>query len=651
MDEKEMLQPEMQAAMLMQQQSVGRIGKEEIQKAAAILQKYKKEKQNLEQRVVDDELWWQLRHWEVMRRNHKDIEPQPEPSSAWLFNAIINKHADAMDNYPEPVVLPRERDDEQSAKVLSAVLPVVMEYNDFESVYAENWDEKLKHGCAVYGVFWDATKENGLGDVDIRRIDLLNIFWEPGIENIQKSKNLFILELQDTEDLEEQYPQYKGKLGTGSITVKEYVHDDTVDTTGKSVVVDWYYKVRTADGRTVLHYAKFCNDCLLYSSENTGEYPDGWYDDGEYPVVFDSLFREKGSPAGFGYVTICRDPQAFIDRLSANIQENAMMSSKVRYFASRSLNVNMEQFKNWNESIVEVDGEISPERLREINVQPPNGAVLNVLNMKIDEMKETAANRDVNSGGSGGGLTAASAIAALQEAGNKVSRDMIGASYRIARQIYTMVINRMRQYYDLPRTFRIMGNDAGLMEYVEMSNAQLGAQEIGTMTDGTPIYRTPVFDLKIKAQRKNPFSRMEQNATAKELYGMGFFNPDRAQEAEGALEMMDFEGIEKVRERVQQGQTLVNMLNQMQQQMQMMQQQMQMMMGGMPTAPMMPQGGAPAAPDAPAKDAAPMGARTGGDKLADSVMASRQPQGSYTQKILNRTKADPDATPEGTAVK
>ncbi len=49
-----------------------------------------------------------------------------EPSSAWLFNAILNKHADAMDNYPEPVVLPRERSDEESAKTLSSILPVVL---------------------------------------------------------------------------------------------------------------------------------------------------------------------------------------------------------------------------------------------------------------------------------------------------------------------------------------------------------------------------------------------------------------------------------------------------------------------------------------------------------------------------------------------
>ena len=145
-----------------------------------------------------------------------------------------------MDNYPEPVVLPRERSDEESAKVLSSVLPVILEYNDYEQTYSDNWWEKLKHGTAAYGVFWNSAKENGLGDVDIREIDLLKLFWEPGVTDIQKSRNLFLAELVDEELLEQQYPEHKGHLGGGAIDIKQYVYDDTVDTSGKSVVVDWY---------------------------------------------------------------------------------------------------------------------------------------------------------------------------------------------------------------------------------------------------------------------------------------------------------------------------------------------------------------------------------------------------------------------------
>ena len=541
------------------------VTKKDVQKAAEILREYKQGKSNLEKRIVDDELWWEQRHWEVIRRDKKRENPSPEPTSGWLFNAILNKHADAMDNYPEPLVLPRERADEQSAKVLSSVLPVVMEYNDFEKTYSENWWEKLKHGTSVYGVMWDPEKENGLGDVSIKGVDLLKIFWEPGITDLQKSRNLFSVELVDNDILEQDYPELIGKLKGNAVEVKEYIYDDAVDNSDKSVVVDWYYKRKSASGKTLLHYVKFVGDTILYASENDQELRDrGFYDHGMYPFVADVLFPEKGTPIGFGYVAICKDPQLYIDKLSSNIMENAMMTTKKRFFVSESTSVNKDEFMDWNNPLVTVSGELDDRRLQEIVTRPLDGVYVNVLQMKIEEMKDTAANRDVNSGGSSGGATAAAAIAALQEAGNKASRDMISASYRAYTEINRFVIELIRQFYDEARSFRITGQN-GEYQFIDVSNDGLADQVVGMDSGGVPMYRHPIFDLKLSAQKKNPFSRMEQNERAKELYAAGFFNPERAQEALNALDMMDFEGVEKVREKVKQGYTLLNICQQLQQ--------------------------------------------------------------------------------------
>lgn len=610
------------------------IGEKEIAEAAKTLTDYKAGKANLERRIVEDEMWWKLRHWDTLRKDKND--PQPRPASAWLFNGILNKHADAMDNFPEPVVLPRERGDEKSAKTLTSILPVVMEYNDFEHTYNMNWWEKLKHGTAVYGVFWDNEKENGLGDIDIRQIDLTKIFWEPGVTDIQDSKNVFIVDLVDEKILEQIYPDLKGKLKGDVINVKEYVYDDAIDTSDKALVVDWYYKVK--DGtKTVLHYAKFVGNQLIYASANEPEYAErGFYDHGMYPVVLDTMFPEKGTPVGFGYVAIQKDPQMYIDKLSANIMEASMMGTKKRFFASTNTGVNINQFKDWNEPIVEVEGELGEERIREIVVQPLPPIYQNVLQMKIEEMKETSGNRDVNSG-SAGGISAASAIAALQEAGNKTSRDMIATSYRAYTDIVKLVIELMRQFYDEARSFRITGEGPGTYDFVDMSNIGLMDQQVGTDTYGNPLYRKPVFDLKIKAQKKNPFSRMEENERAKELYGMGFFNPERAQEALGALEMMDFEGKEKVVEYAQEGQTLLNMVQEMQMQMQ----QMAAMLGQVTGVPMENDpsmgGGSPQAPQsAPTPDAD----KPSSNSVASGIMTAKTPMTSYGQRLAKRSSPD-----------
>ena len=613
------------------------IGKKEIAKATEILSRYKQGKSNLEERIVQDELWWELRHWDAIRRGKKigDGEVKAEPASAWLFNAIINKHADAMDNYPEPVVLPRERDDEQSAEVLSEIVPVIMEHNDYDQTYNDNWWEKLKHGTGAYGIFWNSEKENGLGDIDIREIDLLKIFWEPGITKIQNSRNLFIVELVDTDLLDQQYPHLKGKLKGNAIDVKEYIYDDTVDVSDKSVVVDWYYKIKNAGGRTVLHYVKFVGEELLFASENNPAYAEtGWYEHGLYPVVFDVMFPEKGTPVGFGYIAICKDPQLYIDKLSANILESSMMATKRRFFVANSTAVNEDEFRDWNNPLVHVEGnDLSEARIREINLDPISGHYLNVLQMKIDEMKETAANRDVNSGSSGAGITAASAIAALQEAGNKVSRDMLSASYRAHVEITSMVIELIRQFYDETRSFRIVGADNNY-QFVDYDNSEIKDQVIGYDAEGMEMYRRPVFDLKIKAQKKNPFSRMEQNERAKELYAMGFFAPERAQEALGALEMMDFEGIEKVKEQAREGQTLLNMVQQLSAQVQ----EMSMAISGLTGGIMPPMGAEPSMGDpAPSQQHG----EGGGNKAIDSSMQAQRP---YTQRIVERSKLSMDKT-------
>ena len=592
------LPPEQQAMLLTMSEQQRRtvIGQEDIKKAAETLQKYKAGKANLEKRIVEDELWWELRHWEAVGKKAAQYgqKTPAQPSSAYLFSAILNKHADAMDNFPEPIALPREKSDEECAKMLSSVLPVVLEANNFEKTYDMAWWEKLKHGSPAYGVFWDSSKENGLGDIEVRDIDLLKIFWEPGITDIQKSRNLFIVDLVDEDLLEQQYPEHKGKLKGDTITVSKYNYDDNVDVSEKVLVVDWYYKRRTADGRTVLHYCKFCGDALLYASENEPEYAErGYYWHGKYPVHFDVLFPEKGTPVGFGYVAICRDPQLYIDELMGNILDYARSAANPRWFISEDSGVNEQEYMDVNKKLIHVDGmSLDETKIRQIVMEPLPGIYANIVQMKIEEMKDTAANRDVNSGGAGSGVTSGAAIAALQEAGNKASRDMIGASYRVYTDINDMCVELMRQFYDEKRSFRITGKLPGQYEFIDMDNSGLRDQVMGMDSMGMPLYRTPIFDIKITPQKKNPFSRMEQNQRAMELYAAGFFNPERAQEAQGALEMMDFEGKDKIVEYVQQGQTLMNIVQQLSQQVQQLLTLVPMAQGMMPAmGAQMPQDG------------------------------------------------------------
>ncbi len=515
----------------------GIIGEEDVEKAVRILKKYKESKASLENRIIDNEQWFKLRHWEQLRG-----EKGTDGASAWLFNSVANKHADAMDNFPSVVCLPREASDKRAADVLSQILPVVFERNGFEKLYSDAWWYKLKNGTAVYGIFWNPLKSNGLGDVEIKQVDVLNLFWEPGIKDIQKSKNLFHVELMDNETLLSLYPQLSGKLGASTVEIAKYVYDDTVDTSEKSAVIDRYYKV-VESGVEKLHYMKICNDVLLYASENDPEYSQrGFYDHGKYPFVFDSLFVVEGTPCGFGYIDIMKDAQKQIDLLGNALVKNAVMASNPRYFINSSGAVNEEEFADWNNNFVHVAGSnLGEDSIREIRLSNIPGIFLGILNSKIDELKETSGNRDFSQGGVSSGVTAASAIAALQEAGSKLTRDMVKGGYRAFSELNSIAVELIRQFYDEPRFFRITG-ETGQQEFIAYDNTAIRVKNQGMAFGMEMGSRKPVFDIKVSAEKSSPFSKISRNELALQLYNSGMFNPEMRQQALIAVSMMDFEG-------------------------------------------------------------------------------------------------------------
>ena len=539
------------------------VGEAEVAQAAQTLQRYKAGKAALDRRLVDNELWFRMGHWKNYR--NPMMTGKPQPSSGWLFNSIANKHADAMDNYPEPMVLPRAADDQETAQTLSSVLPVVLEQADYEQVYSDTWWRKLKQGTGVTGIFWDPEKRGGAGDIAIRSVNLLMLYWEPGVEDIQSSPDFFSLSMEDTARLTAQYPQLEGHTA-GVLDVPRYIHEEGLDTGTKSVVVDWYYKRPDQNGRMVLHYCKFCNGVVLYATQNDPRWAQrGLYDHGQYPFVFDPLFVEEDSPAGFGYIDVMKDCQTAIDKMNHAMDENVLLAAKQRYVLSDTAGVNEEELADLGRDIVHVAGRLNEDSFRPLQTAGLQGNSLSYRNSRIEELKEISGNRDMTQGGTTGGVTAASAIAALQEAGSKLSRDMLKSAYRaFAKECY-LILELMRQFYDEQRVFRIVGA-GGETEFLPFSAQALRPQPrqaVGGVELGS---REPIFDIVVNAAKKSTFSRLSQNETAKECYQLGFFDPRNADAALAALEMMDFEGIEKVRQRVRRNGTLAGQLLQLQQQ-------------------------------------------------------------------------------------
>lgn len=532
-------------------QKGAKIGAEDIRKATEILEKYKEGKQILEKKIVENEKWYRLQHFD-----HLNADSKESATSAWMFNSLANKHADALDNYPRPNIRPREATDSDEAKVLSSIVPVLLDMMNFEETYSKAWWYKLKNGVVPYGIFWDSTAHNGIGDIQISKCDILNIFWMPGVTDIQKSPNLFYLDVVKNDALISAYPHLEGKLGGKGLTVSEYVQDDSIDTSDCSIVVEWYYKKKNSRNKTVLHYCKYVNDEILFATENETkpyitvegeEKPSlaevGLYEHGLYPFVFDVLYPEEGTPYGFGFIDICKSPQKYIDKLNQSMLEYARYSSKPRIYQKISGGVNEAEFCNPDVQVVHTNNMSIGETIGEISPPTYNPQLNSLLEFKIQELKETSGNRDVNNGGTSG-TTTASGIAAQIEAGSKLSRDMIKASYRTYREIITMVVELIRQYYSIERSFRIIG-EGGQEEFIRYSNKKLANQKV-TDINGVEYSRKPVFDIDISAEKSSPYARASQNEMMINFFRMGFFNPQMAEQALLCLDGMDFDGKDNI---------------------------------------------------------------------------------------------------------
>lgn len=532
------------------------IGEEQLRQFTAVLKEYQGALKHTKSRIVASENWWKLRNTvEEQKESTIGTDGSFTSKSGWLHNVIVAKHADAMESYPEPNILPREVGDRAEAQKLSSIIPCILEQNHFEQTYSDVMWQKMKTGTGVYKILWDKSKLNGLGDIAIERVNLLNLYWEPGVTDIQASRFFFHPELMDKDLLLQRYPQLQDKLKGNTMVNTKFLYDDTVDTANKATVIEVYYH-KYVNGKKTLQYCKYVEDVVLYATENEQDYAErGLYDHGLYPYVFDALYPIEGSPCGYGYVDVCRSPQTEIDMMKNAFIKSSQVGAIPRFFSRQGCNVNEEEFLNLRNPIIHVAGNVDDTAIRQVDFRPLDGVYVNLMDRTIQELRETSGNTETSTGNVSSGVTAASAIAALQEASGKGSRDSTLTSYRAYSRIVEICIELVRQFYDMPRQFRIIGQ-YGMEQFVSYSNSGIQPQYQGNDFGQDMGYRLPVFDIKVSAQKKNVYTKISQNELAMQFFKMGFFNPQATDQALMCLDLMEFDGKDTVMQKVAQNGTM-----------------------------------------------------------------------------------------------
>lgn len=531
----------------------GNVSKELLSRALDAFRTYKSDKTSLVNRIKDNERFYR----ESYDRFTGNINAQMKCDTPFIFSAIENARSDAVENFPSPNILERSAEGSQIADTLTKIIPAQLEISGFKRVYKDNARNKYKYGTGIYGVFYNDIDRS----IDINAIDILDIYVDMHLSDPQDSQFMFISAAIDNDVLREAYPEFAA-LFTGDTTIETLTDDYQMK--DRSSVLDCYYK--TAEG--AVHMMKLCKNTVIAATEDMPGYENGLYNHGMYPVVFDVLYPVEHCPFGFGMIDIGKSTQIAINKTDDAITENVIVNSKPRYLSKRSGGIDEAEFKDLSKNIVHYEGDT--DALKPIESTPINEFALTHREHKKDELKELLANRDFQQGATSGGVTAASAIEALQQAGEKRSRAIVDDTYDSFETIVYMIIELMRQFYDDKRTFRI-SDEMGQKQFAEFSNAQMYTPKYTISgTQWEPIE----FDIDVVPQRENPYTRETANNTILTLWQSGLLAPQNFDVSKLALKNMNFDGKDK----------LIRDMQELQQQMA--QQQQQMMMAQQQTVPM-----------------------------------------------------------------
>ena len=494
--------------------------------ALSAFRKYESDKASFISRVRDNDKFYR----EFYERNTENLKKEMDCSTPLLFSAIENACATSSENYPSPNIIERDPDGTKTAETLSKLIECELDHIGFKKIYKNNTRNKLKYGTAIYGVFYNDIS----GDIDIKSIDIFDVFVDMHLRDIQDSNFLFISQAVDNDILKRNYPEFSG-LFTGDAKIETIT--ESCDLKDRSIVLDCYYK--KPDGK--LHMMKLCNDTVIYATEDSMGYENGLYNHGLYPVVFDVLYPCEHSPFGFGMIDVGKTTQIQIDKMDNAITKNLMQTSNVRYFSKKNGGIDEKEFLDMSRGIVHYEGNV--DAILPISGTAVNANYITYRESKKDELKELVANRDFQQGDASGGVVSGTAINLLQQSGEKRARSMMDDSYEAYRCIIVMAIELIRQFYNNERVIRST-DEYGKKTFIRFSNDLL--MKSGLDGRGEIEWKPLLFDIDVVAQKENPFTREAQNSTLLALWQQGLFEPQKNQVAQIVLKHMNIDGKDKI---------------------------------------------------------------------------------------------------------
>lgn len=442
----------------------------------------------------------------VAKRGKRTMQLQTLKST---FNNCV---ADQMDNMPEALMLPETKELETVAEDLTDIVRFVMAQNNYESLHRRRVEDCFCTGTAVTQIAWDMEMDNGKGNVAVIRWPIEAFLWDPAADNIQDARAVFKVSWHPMSWYEQHYPEQYASMGSD-----EFVYDDLAVPESqtenrpadedKALLIEYWYRLYDAENRRyTINVAYLAGSILLEHHKDV-------YKHGMYPFVLDVYTPIEGLPVGDGLIQECVPMMRYVNRYASYIDMNLRMASKGRLLVDRNAGLDKDSLLDWETDVVEGD-RIDASALQWMQNQPFTGAATQQMLQLQTDIKQDSGQNQFTRGETAGGVTAASAISALQEAGGKITRLRTNVLNQGFKAIVEQVMWLISQYYDKNRTMFITGRNERTQREVDASAEHL----FGKVKKGA--FPPPPYTVQVQVQRRNPLRQQAQNELFMQAYSM-----------------------------------------------------------------------------------------------------------------------------------
>lgn len=447
-------------------------------------------------RKAYDEKW--LDYYRMFRgKQWKEARPSYRHSEVinLIFRAIQSEVPILTDALPKPEFLPKEPSDFELSKILNDILDCDWTSGNWSFNFTEALYDSHLYGTGFCKIGYDPEINDGIGGITFKSADPFYQFPDPYSKNINEESRFYIeAEPKDIEVLKQLYPKHA-----------QFIEADLVDIMRKEKGMSDQVKFKSpTDNRTVLEGSSayeleaknealevtcYVKDMESEEEEVPGEMgPDGQAspstyikklkyplgrclvvingvlvkdepvkeDNGKYPYIRLVNYILPREFWGISEVEQLESPQKIFNKLLSFTLDVLTLMGNPIWVVDNTSGVDTDNLFNRPGLIVEKEPGSEVRREEGVQLQPY------VLQM-IDRMKtwfdDISGSTDVSRGVRPEGVTAASAIEALQNAQQTRLRQKSRNIDAFVQDFGQMYLSRVFDRYDVPRVFRITNND------------------------------------------------------------------------------------------------------------------------------------------------------------------------------------------------